>query len=331
MNYQLDYNTSSTSYNNNFLRVISPSAYFPQNGIIWNQPNTTISFVNNSYYTVSGAPIQPNYFIDNIGSWAGQTIPPYGEIQQIKTYTYLNSSFASNVGVGNTFTLTSANVDLTGLYITTTSNTYLVNSFDLSTLNGTISTVFNNELANSPVYVRTITLFNPLTYNLLNNSYYQILPVSGDNWVPLFFNGSNLSLQQETCYEIELKNLILPNITLNTVSGGLPVYYPYVYVELTVKSSPSLNTIYSNNPNANKALFRCVVSDNTAPTISPFVRLRSDGIKQKIKFKPNDNLHFSVKMPSGEYFSTITTDFYSPIEPNPLVQISAIFEIKRMS
>jgi hypothetical protein len=51
---------------------------------------------------------------------------------------------------------------------------------------------------------------------------------------------------------------------------------------------------------------------------------------QVLKFKPDDNLLFSVRLSNGEIYNTIVPEFYSPSIPNPQVQISAIFRLKKI-
>jgi len=52
---------------------------------------------------------------------------------------------------------------------------------------------------------------------------------------------------------------------------------------------------------------------------------------QTVKFKPNDCLRFSVFLPDGELFQTVTSDYYNPSAPNAIVQIDALFGIRRLS
>ena len=51
---------------------------------------------------------------------------------------------------------------------------------------------------------------------------------------------------------------------------------------------------------------------------------------QTIKFKPNDCLKFSLFLPNGQLYTSVMSDYYSPSGPNPLVQIDALFGIKRL-
>ena len=160
-----------------------------------------------------------------------------------------------------------------------------------------------------------------------------LLQFSYDNAVPFDYTGSTVSQQEDVCYELELLNLILPNQTLNVGEGSRITFYPYLYVEFTNTSSPSAGmkgTIYSNNPNSTRMLFRCAVDDVPNPVLSTFLKIDGDGMVQTVKFKPNDNLKFAVHLPNGEIYNTVVPETCSPNRPNPLIQISALFSMKRL-
>lgn len=160
---------------------------------------------------------------------------------------------------------------------------------------------------------------------------YEILQFTRDNSVPFTYTGSLVSQQEMVCYELELINLVLPNITLKT--GGRVAFYPYVYVEfqnVSGASSGNTNIIYSNNPNAVRRLFRCAIDDIPNPLISPFIKINGDGMVQTVKFKPNDNFKFGVYLPDGRLFETVEQETYSPRAANPLIQISALFGLRRL-
>jgi hypothetical protein len=163
---------------------------------------------------------------------------------------------------------------------------------------------------------------------------FEILSFSYDNSVPFVYTGSIVSQQEDVNYEIDLLNIVLPNDTLKVGKGSRIAFYPYIYVEFrntSGSSSGGKNIIYSNNPNSTRMLFRAVVSDTSNPITSSFIKLVAPGMKQTIKFKPNDNLYFSVRLPTGEVYQTVVDDTISPFEPNPAIQISAIFAIKRIN
>ena len=151
-----------------------------------------------------------------------------------------------------------------------------------------------------------------------------------DNYSPLNYNGSVVSQQETVCYEVSLVSLILPNVVLRT--GARAAFYPFFYVEFSNSTSPSGSSndiIYSNSPTSNKALFIAPVTDTQQPLNSSFVKLYSNMI-QTVKFKPNDSLKFSVYLPDGKLFETVEQDYLSPYAPNGIIQIDAVFGIKRI-
>jgi hypothetical protein len=161
---------------------------------------------------------------------------------------------------------------------------------------------------------------------------FEFLQFTRDNVYPLVYSGSTVSQQDMVCYDIKLVDLILPNRILNSGRGGIIAFYPYVFVELQNVSSPNSgnnNSIYSNNPNSKIALFKVAITEIYNPEITPFVRITGTDETQTVKFKPNDNLKFAVKLPSGEILNTIYADTVSPSEPDPFLQVSALFGITR--
>lgn len=151
-----------------------------------------------------------------------------------------------------------------------------------------------------------------------------------ENFSPLNYNGTMVSVNESVCYDIELVSLIMPNVPL--VTGSRLVFYPFVYVELANISSPSgasNDLIYSNNPPSNRALFIVPVTDTNQPISSSFMKIASP-MSQNVKFKPNDSLRFRVYLPDGKQFETIKSDNLSPYPPNGRLQIEALFCIKRV-
>ncbi len=161
---------------------------------------------------------------------------------------------------------------------------------------------------------------------------YEILDFTTDNMVPVSYSGSLVSQQQMVCYEVELISLILPNELLFSGDGGLPSFLPFVYVELRNISGASggnKNIIYSNNPNATRALFKAPMDDVPTPLISRFLKIDGDGMVQTIKFKPNDSFHIRIFLGCGDLFLN-RPDNPPPIRPDPFLQISATFSMRRV-
>lgn len=174
----------------------------------------------------------------------------------------------------------------------------------------------------------TVTVFPPFSGIPTIGKKIEILNFSYDNLCPFVYTGSLLSQQELVCYEIELLSLIIPSEILKVAEGGYITYYPYVYVELSnTCSAGHRNIIYSNNPNATKMTFRVPMFDIQDSPV--FIKV-GGGMSQTIKFKPNDTLLFSVTLPNGEILDTIVPEKFSPSQPEPRIQISALFSMRRL-
>lgn len=176
-----------------------------------------------------------------------------------------------------------------------------------------------------------VVLESPFTTTFNNN--YEILNFTRDNEQPFEYPGSLVSHREAVCYDIELLNLVLPNTTLISGYGSRAIFYPFLYVELTPINNSERQgpiNIASNNPNSKRMMFRALVFDTTNETNSPFVRIDGSGMVQRIKLLPNDSYKFSVHLPNGELFDTELSEYNSPLPPNNLKQISAMFSLKRV-
>ena len=202
-------------------------------------------------------------------------------------------------------------------------NAYIGNGYNACFITNVNDSCVKGETEFYPSY-SNITTIVPMPGTLIN-----IVSFFNDNYNPLMYNGSVVSQNEPVAYEISLVNLTLPNITL--VTGSSIAYYPYVYVEFSILNSKLVSTIYSNNPNSKKAMFLVPITDINNKLTTRFIKLNGGSMTQTVKFKPNDCLKFSVYLPSGELFKTVTTDFYSPSSTNPFVQIEAVFSILRLS
>ena len=181
--------------------------------------------------------------------------------------------------------------------------------------------------------ITKLVTINPPFANVPTNYRYEILAFSYDNASPFVYTGSMISQQEEVCYEVKLLNLILPNTTLFSGQGSRIAFYPYVYTELTNLScagSGLMNTMYSNNPNSTKMLFKTPVTDVADPITTTFINLYGDDMPQTIKMKLNSSLKFSVRLQNGDVYETMTEEMTSPHAPNPENQITAMFAFKRI-
>jgi hypothetical protein len=161
---------------------------------------------------------------------------------------------------------------------------------------------------------------------------YELLPFTRDNEEPLRYVGASASNQSSVAHTIKLLTLTLPNVMLN--NGGYIKDYPYVYVQFYPKNSSmgqSSTSIYSNNPNSRNGLFMVPIDEKISISSSSFIELSGSGMTQMITFAPRGIYQFGVVMPDGSYFTTTVPDRTSPAIPNEDLQISATFEIMRVT
>jgi len=201
-------------------------------------------------------------------------------------------------------------------------NSYIGNGYNVCYVNNIDTTIINGPTFYYPSYSNKEPSF------VQPGSYVNIVSFLKNNYTPLLYNGSIVSQSELVAYEISLQSLILPNRKLTT--GSNIAYYPYVYVEFTVVNQTN-NVIYSNNPNSGKAMFMVTITDVKDLQTSTFIKLNGKSMTQTVKFRPNDCLKFSVFLPDGTLFQTVTSDYYSPSEPNPYCQIDALFGITRIA
>ena len=174
----------------------------------------------------------------------------------------------------------------------------------------------------------TLTVFPPFSNIPAVGRKIELLPFSYDNLNPFVYTGSVLSQQELVCYEVDLLSLILPTEQLKVLNGGIITQYRYVYVELSNTCSVGTrNILYSNNPNSTRALFKVPIFDIQDP---PYFIKVGGGSSQTVKFKPNDTLLFRVTMANGDTFETICEETFSPFTPEPRIQITALFGLKRI-
>jgi hypothetical protein len=174
----------------------------------------------------------------------------------------------------------------------------------------------------------SVTVFPPFSNTPTVGRKIELLSFSYDNLNPFVYTGSVLSQQELVCYEMDLLSLVLPTELLKVLNGGIITQYRFVYVELSNTCSVGTrNVLYSNNPNSTRALFKVPIFDIQDP---PYFIKIGGGSSQTVKFKPNDTLLFSVTMSNGEVFETICEEQFSPLAPEPRIQITAMFGLKRI-
>ena len=162
------------------------------------------------------------------------------------------------------------------------------------------------------------------------NTRCEVMGFNVDNYSPFTYNGSLASQNQSVSYDVTLNSIVLPNVILST--GGRIAYYPYVYVEIenvSTTTGANKNMIYSNNPNAYRAIFKVPITDLNHPATTPFVKLTC-GMTQTMTFKPNADMAVTVRLPGGSVFRPQADDTLYGQTPNTMLQLSILFGLTRI-
>lgn len=132
----------------------------------------------------------------------------------------------------------------------------------------------------------------------------------------------NYSTDSPILYELKLSYLILPNVTLYSGTGGPITNYPYLYVKFKNKQGGSQNQAigYANNQNSSPMTFHVPVNDINIS--SSFIKLQPTESAPIIKFTPSSDIEFGVYHLGGQQVKFAADDF-SPLPPNPLLQVCA--------
>lgn len=251
----------------------------------------------------------------NSGTYAGHSFRITDWVQSTRTGT-ITPGWTTATGGGSS----PAGGDAYTITIQAPSNYNRINSYNPSTRVGTVAQSFTyvNEQG-----VQT-------KYALTASDTFEILQFKSDNYQPLDYAESIVAQQQPHCYEIELTSLTLPNVPQIGGTGGVIAFYPYVYVEFrNISYGTSAYDLNTNNPAARNVMFKAPIVFNYQLAQMAFIVADGHGMKQTLKFKPSDALQFSVYLPNGELFET-EIDYLSPAEPNPNLQITACFSVRRM-
>ena len=147
-----------------------------------------------------------------------------------------------------------------------------------------------------------------------------------ENATTLFYNG--LNVLNAHYYKVGLKYLIIPNQILDVGRGGKLDNYPYVYVQIYNDGNRgSLNVMSSNNPNATFAVFKCPIDKNLYNRPTSFFTLKVATKDQIVKFRPDQNIRLTITLPDGTIIQNSLSDNLSPLFPNPLLQVNALFTL----
>jgi hypothetical protein len=176
-------------------------------------------------------------------------------------------------------------------------------------------------------YIQPLPSVFPTVYDVC----FYLYQYSTDNVSPFVYTGTIISNNQPTAYYVSLVSLSLPNQPLLT--GGRITDYPFVYVEFEnvgTSSTGAKNLIYSNNPNAYKAVFRVSIQELIYPKTELFTKNTAIEMPQVIVFKQTDDVRITIRLPNGNVFQTFQADTSSGSVTNFLIQISALFSILKI-
>jgi hypothetical protein len=330
--------TFTSSNSSNFLSQNPVSNSFPTETSTLQAGSTTTSLVLSA--TSSS--------IDNF--YVNQLITVSGEVSTITAYSgttktaTISPAFLNVYGAGTAYSIGKQSIITSGTFqlntLPPTTRTLVKLDTNASTTNqaykGSIlyctSGVNNGQFRIITNYVgadRLATLSSPLLdIPVYTTDTYEILAFTYDSNSSIVYSGTK-SLNQAVSYSIELLYVMLPNQLLKSGYGGTLDKYPYFIIKFfNADNQYADNVIYTNNPNEYGALFR-VPMPLTLKSETFFI-LRDSKCIQVVKFKPDQNLRFQILLPSGEPIVFATDDNKSPSAPNPFLQISASFAIRRI-
>ena len=219
------------------------------------------------------------------------------------------------------------------------------NSFVLNGGPSSLNNIYNNTYIRFTSGVNNGLIFLISTYDgstsvVTLKTYMPNIPAPGDtieldsftrdNASTLVYAGNVNNSGQNAYYEIELCWLSLPNIVLNVGYGGTLDRYPYVYVSLYNEGRRLYNQpMFSNNPNSTLALFKVPINEYVGDT--SFLTLKDSKSKQIVRFETNQDIRFTVTLPDGTVVGYNKVDTTSPLEPNPFVQVNALFSFRKLT
>lgn len=131
----------------------------------------------------------------------------------------------------------------------------------------------------------------------------------------------------QSLYDVSLVSLNIPNAELDNTGGGVVSDWPFLFVQLINNNSFSSNALPSNNPTGRDATFVVPLSDVNSAT--PYLRLTRTQMMRTLNLDLETAIRFSVYLPNGELVKFKYGDTISPVSPNPFLQISCLFEIRK--
>ena len=217
----------------------------------------------------------------------------------------------------NSFSLGGSASSINGIYV----NSYL--RFTSGSNNGL---VFRVSAYNG--ITKVVTLFSNMPNIPLVGTTIELDSFTRDNASTLLYSNTSAASSQAGYYEIELLWLSVPNQVLGVGYGGTLDRYPYVYVRIYNEGNRLTNqALFSNNPNSSLVLFKVPVDQYFGNT--SFITLTNAKTKQIVRFESNSDLRFVVTLPDGTIVKFADEDNFSPMSPDPFLQVNALFSLKR--
>jgi hypothetical protein len=178
----------------------------------------------------------------------------------------------------------------------------LITGYTSGTLTVTVSTPFTTTPGvGNNVYISNSTehVYNPLSFNDI--------------------------YRNTTGYEVKLLYITIPsNKYISNGYNGTISDYPFLSVN--IGRSETFN-MYTNNPHSKNDQF---ILSNIGNNENNWISYTSY-MTQVIRFKLGETLNFSVKLPNGAPIKFNQPDNASPLPPNPLLQINAVFSFRRLN
>lgn len=161
---------------------------------------------------------------------------------------------------------------------------------------------------------------------------FEIDAFSFDNVVPLLTIGTT-TINQPVCYVLTLTQLTIPDVSVNSTLGGSIRDYPFFYVSFYNYQNDNYAFMYGNARDIKGVTFRIPL--DSIDVGNGFLSFRSlnSTVPISMKFNPNKPYYFKISLPTNpsQPITFYQSDLLSPLPPNPLLQISASFSLRRMN
>lgn len=240
----------------------------------------------------------------------------------------IDPSLAPIITNNNPYTLTLIDISSGG------SSTGSINIFGINSNSTYISyntSVYPLMKISNPSFVLSISPPQDFAGFLNNNTdNIEFNTQTFENATTLFFNG--LPSSKTSYFKVNLKYLVVPNQLLNVSGGGRLDNYPYIYLQILNEGSPgNIKTFISNNYNSILATFKIPIDKYLYRNPTYFFTLNAlPQEPQILLIRPDQDIRIRLTLPDGNILSNLKPDNLSPLYPNPLLQISALFSISSL-